>query len=64
MAVKLKSESEMRIMREAGQIVGQTLAAVREKVLGAGSDMPSMPVGAYDPARDTVARHNVISLIV
>ncbi|MCA9821667.1 MAG: M24 family metallopeptidase, partial [Dehalococcoidia bacterium] len=32
MAVKLKSESEMRIMREAGQIVGQTLAALREKV--------------------------------
>ncbi|MCB2136620.1 MAG: Hint domain-containing protein [Rhodobacteraceae bacterium] len=44
--------------------LGAMNAAVREKVLGAGSDMPSMPVGAYDPARDTVARHNVISLIV
>jgi methionyl aminopeptidase len=32
MAVKLKSESELRIMREAGQIVGQTLAALRDMV--------------------------------
>jgi len=32
MAVKLKSEDEMRIMREAGQIVGQTLAQIREMI--------------------------------
>lgn len=32
MAVKLKSEDELRVMREAGQIVGQTLAGIREMV--------------------------------
>ncbi len=32
MAVKLKSEDELRVMREAGQIVGQTLARIREMV--------------------------------
>lgn len=32
MAIKLKSEDELRIMREAGQIVGQTLARIREMV--------------------------------
>ncbi len=32
MAVKLKSEDELRVMREAGQIVGQTLARIRELV--------------------------------
>ena len=32
MAVKLKSEDELRTMREAGQIVGQTLARIREMV--------------------------------
>ena len=32
MAVKLKSEDEMRTMREAGQIVGQTLAQIREMI--------------------------------
>jgi methionyl aminopeptidase len=32
MAVKLKSEEELRVMREAGQIVGQTLARIREMV--------------------------------
>lgn len=32
MAVKLKSEDELRIMREAGQIVGQTLARIRDMI--------------------------------
>ncbi|HET7738702.1 MAG TPA: type I methionyl aminopeptidase [Tepidiformaceae bacterium] len=32
MAIKLKSEDELRVMREAGQIVGQTLAQLREMV--------------------------------
>jgi methionyl aminopeptidase len=32
MAVKLKSESELRIMREAGQIVGETLEKLRAMV--------------------------------
>ena len=32
MAVKLKSEDELRIMREAGQIVGQALARIREMI--------------------------------
>ena len=32
MVVKLKSEAEMQTMREAGQIVGQTLAKIREMV--------------------------------
>ncbi|MEP7216712.1 MAG: M24 family metallopeptidase, partial [Anaerolineaceae bacterium] len=32
MAVKLKSEDEMRVMREAGQIVGQTLAQIRDMI--------------------------------
>ncbi len=32
MAVKLKSEDELRIMREAGQIVGRTLEQLRELI--------------------------------
>lgn len=32
MAVKLKSNDELKIMREAGRIVGQTLAKIREMV--------------------------------
>lgn len=32
MAVKLKSRDELKIMREAGQIVGQTLERIREMV--------------------------------
>ncbi|MCL4231620.1 MAG: type I methionyl aminopeptidase [Dehalococcoidia bacterium] len=32
MAVKLKSEDELRVMREAGQVVGETLARIREMV--------------------------------
>jgi len=32
MAVKLKSEDEIRVMREAGQIVGQTLEKIRQMV--------------------------------
>jgi methionyl aminopeptidase len=32
MAVKLKSESELRIMREAGQVVGETLEKLRAMV--------------------------------
>lgn len=32
MAVKLKSEDEMRVMREAGQIVAQTLCRLREMI--------------------------------
>ncbi|MGE5597553.1 MAG: type I methionyl aminopeptidase [Hyphomicrobiales bacterium] len=32
MAVKLKSEDELKIMREAGRIVGQTLERIREMV--------------------------------
>lgn len=32
MAIKLKSEDELRVMREAGQIVGQTLQRIREMV--------------------------------
>ncbi|MBA4179757.1 MAG: type I methionyl aminopeptidase [Anaerolinea sp.] len=32
MAVKLKSEDELRVMREAGKIVGQTLARIREMI--------------------------------
>ncbi|MCC7363669.1 MAG: type I methionyl aminopeptidase [Dehalococcoidia bacterium] len=32
MAVKLKSRDEIRVMREAGQIVGQTLERIREMV--------------------------------
>jgi len=32
MAVKLKSEDELKIMREAGRVVGQTLEQIREMV--------------------------------
>ncbi|MCZ2110780.1 MAG: M24 family metallopeptidase, partial [Dehalococcoidia bacterium] len=32
MAIKIKSEDELRIMREAGQIVGQTLEQIRAMV--------------------------------
>ena len=32
MTIKLKSDSELRVMREAGQIVGQTLARISEMV--------------------------------
>ena len=32
MAVKLKSQDEIRVMRQAGQIVGETLARIREMV--------------------------------
>lgn len=32
MAVKLKSEDELRVMREAGQIVGQTLCRLKEMI--------------------------------
>ena len=32
MPIKLKSEAELNTMREAGQIVGQTLASIREMV--------------------------------
>lgn len=32
MAVKLKSEEELRVMREAGRIVGQTLERIREMI--------------------------------
>lgn len=32
MTIRLKSEDELRIMREAGQVVGQTLAGIRDMV--------------------------------
>lgn len=56
MAVKLKSESELKIMREAGQIVGQTLVKLRD-MIRPGLNILELPKFV----EDEFARRNVTS---